>query len=324
MKAILLGTSSGKPTLKRNVSALAVVREDEWMLFDCGEATQHQIMRAGLRTSRLTAIFITHLHGDHFNGLPGLLSTMGLDGRERPLVIVGPPGIREYLDVLSRLKTVFVNYPLDLREISASRFSGINGGASGRESAAVNDSLKGTLIVHETERYAVTTAPLDHRIYDLGFRIEEKPRPGKFNLERALALGVERGPMFGRLQAGKRVRLNDGRSVDPRDVLGPSRPGKSIAYCTDTRPSAEGVRLARDADLLIHEATYAGDLTEEAAMYGHSTAAQAATVAREAHAGRLVITHFSSRYNGHDALLSEARSVFDQTIAGEDLLEIAV
>ena len=189
MKVILLGTSSGKPTLRRNVSAIAATRDDEWLLFDCGEATQHQIMRAGLRTSRLVAIFITHLHGDHFNGLPGLISTMGLDGRERPLVIVGPPGVREYVETLSRLKTVFVNYPLEIREIDPQRFKGNweagRGGWPGRSAKPSR-----CLTVYEAEKYVVSAAPLDHRIYDLGYRVDEKPRPGEFNVERALALGV--------------------------------------------------------------------------------------------------------------------------------------
>ena len=321
MRVILLGTSSGKPTLKRNVSALAMTRDDEWLLFDCGEATQHQIMRTALRTSRLSAVFITHLHGDHFNGLPGLISTMGLDGRERALVIVGPPGIREYVDTLSRLKTAYVNYPLEIREIEPKRFREDGEEESGGWKAR-SVKPRRPLPVYETEKYAVSAAPLDHRIYDLGYRVDERPRPGEFNVERALALGVERGPMFGRLQSGKRVHLPNGKIVEPRDVLGPERAGKSIAYCTDTRPCAESVALSDNVDLLIHEATYTSELAEEAVRYGHSTALQAASVAKQAGARRLVITHFSSRYMTAEPLLREARSVFENTEAGEDLLEI--
>ncbi|HWC78283.1 MAG TPA: MBL fold metallo-hydrolase, partial [Blastocatellia bacterium] len=160
MKVVPLGTSSGKPTLKRNVSATAVVREGEWLLFDCGEGTQMQIQRAGLSPNRLVAIFITHLHGDHFNGLPGFLSTMGLDRRERRLTLIGPPGIREYLDTLARLKVLFVNYPLDVHEISQDSFAN-----AGSDTRSGDYALKA---VYEGADYVVYSKPLDHRIFALG------------------------------------------------------------------------------------------------------------------------------------------------------------
>lgn len=310
MKVIPLGTSSGKPTLRRNVSALAVVREGEWMLFDCGEGTQTQIIKAGLNPNRLSSIFITHLHGDHFNGLAGLLSTMGLDRRTRDLTMVGPRGVNDYLETLARLKILFVNYNLDLREFgphpSASRLTASNGLA----------------VVYETEQYRVKYLPLDHRVFTLGYRIEERPRAGRFNLERARALGIPEGPMFGRLQAGHDVELADGRIIDSSQVLGPPRPGKVIAYCTDTRPCRTAIELARDVDLLIHEATFTSDMAEEAREFGHSTARQAAEIAREANAKRLLITHFSTRYPDPRVLLDEAREVFPETILADDLLEV--
>lgn len=303
MRVIPLGTSSGKPTLKRNVSALAVAREGEWLLFDCGEGTQTQIIRAGLNPSRLVAIFITHLHGDHFNGLSGLLSTMGLDRRTRELTLVGPPGINEYLDTLARLKILFVNYRLEVREIGP-----------------VND-LK---TVYEAADYTVTTHPLDHRLFALGYRVQEHPRPGRFNLERARELGVPEGPMFRRLQLGENIQLSDGRIVQSSDVLGPERPGKAVAYCTDTRPFDGTIKLARDVDLLIHEATYTEELTEEAHDYGHSTAAQAASIARDAGARRLLITHYSTRYPDVTPLVEEARAIFPDTLLAQDLVEVEV
>jgi len=303
MRVIPLGTSSGKPTLKRNVSALAVAREGEWLLFDCGEGTQMQIQRAGLNPSRLSAIFITHLHGDHFNGLSGLLSTLGLDRRTRELTLVGPQGVREYIDTLAQLKILFVNYPLEIKEYS---------------------SLSELTTVYETPDYAVSARPLDHRIFDIGYRIQERPRPGRFNLEKAFELGVPEGPLFGRLQSGKNVQLEDGRIVHPSDVLGPPRQGKSIAYCTDTRPFAGSLELARDVNLLVHEATYTEELTEEAREYGHSTAAQAACIARDSGAQQLLITHFSTRYPDATMLLEEARTVFPNTIMAQDLMEVEV
>jgi len=303
MKVIPLGTSSGKPTLRRNVSATAVVRDGEWLLFDCGEGTQTQISRAKLNPSKLTAIFITHLHGDHFNGLSGLLSTMGLDRRVRALTLVGPPGIREYLETLARLKILYVNYPLDVREFAA---------------------LKTVTPVYETDDYFVAARPLDHRIFTLGYRLEERPRPGRFDLERARALGIPEGPMYRRLQLGEDVQLDDGRLIRSHEVVDPPRPGKAVAYCTDTRPFAGTVELARGVDLIIHEATYLDDMAYEARDYGHSTAAQAAQIAGEAKAQRLLITHFSTRYADVGPLYDEARAAFPETLLAQDLMEIEV
>lgn len=319
MKVIPLGTVSGKPTLTRNVSALALVRSAEWVLFDCGEGTQMQITRAGLQPSRLTAVFITHLHGDHFNGLAGLLSTMGLDRRERELTIVGPQGIREYLDTLARLRILFVSYTLNLRELGPADF-----GHDSRRSPARKERGLGPLPVYETPEYGVSCLPLDHRVFALGYRVEERPRPGRFNLERARKLGIPEGPLYGRLQSGHAIQLADGRRIEPSEVLGPERPGQRVAYCTDTRPCEAARLLARDVDLLIHEATYTSDLIDEAMEHGHSTAAQAGEVARDSGARRLLITHFSPRYTDASVLLKEARSVFAETIQAKELESVDV
>lgn len=307
MRVIPLGTSSGKPTLRRNVSALAVAREGEWLLFDCGEGTQTQMIRAGLNPSKLAAIFITHLHGDHFNGLPGLLSTMGMDNRERELFLIAPLGIREYFDTLARLKILSVNYPLRLREIEKNELP-----------------PNAPTPVYEAAEYVVSSCPLDHRIFALGYRVDEKPKPGRFNLERARELGVPVGPLFSRLQSGQEVQLEDGRIVQPSDVLGAERPGKSVTYCLDTRPCQASKELARDVDLLIHEATYTEELTAEAHNYGHSTAAQAANIAKEANARSLLLTHFSTRYPDVSPLFNEARAIFPETQMAQDLSEIEV
>jgi ribonuclease Z len=302
MKIIPLGTSSGKPTLRRNVSALAVVGEGEWWLFDCGEGTQTQIARAGISPQKLAGVFISHLHGDHFNGLPGLLSTMSLDQREKELTLVGPTGIDEYLRLLARLNICHVNYPLRLREFDAQYFAG------GEQE-----------LVYESARFTVTTRPLDHRIFALGYRLEEKTKPGRFNLERAKALGIPP-----RLQSGQAVTLEDGRVIHSSEVLGPPRPGRTVSYCLDTRPCANAVKLSENADWVIHEATFTEELIEESNHFGHSTAIQAAETAREAGARRLLITHFSSRFPDARPLLEEARSVFPETYAAEDLVELEV
>lgn len=307
MKIIPLGTSSGKPTLRRNVSALAVVGEGEWWLFDCGEGTQMQLARAGLSPQKLVGIFISHLHGDHFNGLPGLLSSMALDNREKELTLVAPTGVREYLELTARLKICFVNFPLNLIEFNERSFAD-----------------KAEKLVYESPRFTVVTRPLDHRIFALGFRLEEKIKPGRFNLERARELGVPAGPLYSQLQSGKPVTLADGRVITPSEVLGEPRPGKVVSYCLDTRPCTNAARLAANADWLIHEATYTDDHIEESHHFGHSTAIQAAEIAAEAQAKKLLLTHFSSRYTDVRQLVDEARSVFPNTLAAEDLAEYEV
>src|SRR5262245_49910812 len=178
--------------------------------------------------------------------------------------------------------------------------------------------------VYESPRLTIITRPLDHRIFSLGYRIEEKVRPGRFDVERARELGIPVGPLFSQLQSGNEITLTDGRVISPSQVLGPPRPGKSVAYCLDTRPCENAVWLARDADWLIYEATYTSEFIEEASQYGHSTAAQAAMTARDANAKNLLITHFSSRFPNARPLLEEARAIFPQTTMAEDLLEIEV
>lgn len=307
MKIIPLGTSSGKPTLRRNVSALAVVGEGEWWLFDCGEGTQMQIARAGLSPQKLVGIFISHLHGDHFNGLPGLLSSMALDNREKPLTLVAPTGVGEYLELTARLKICFVNYPLNLIEFNEKSFAG-----------------DVQTLVYESEKFTVVTRPLDHRIFALGYRLEEKTKPGRFNLDRARELGIPAGPLYSQLQSGNSITLADGRLIHPSEVLGEPRQGRVVSYCLDTRPCANAVKLSENADWLIHEATFTDEYIEESHHFGHSTAIQAAEIAVEAQAKRLLITHFSSRYTDIRPLVEEARQVFGETYAAEDLMEFEV
>jgi ribonuclease Z len=223
------------------------------------------------------------------------------------LTLIAPSGIREYLDTLARLKILFINYPLQVREFE-------------------NDELPKNALtpVYETAEYVVSTCPLDHRIFALGYRVDEKPRPGRFHVERARELGVPVGPLFRRLQAGEEVQLANGNIVHPSEVLGPERPGKSVTYCLDTRPCQASEALARGVDLLIHEATYTQELAEEARHYGHSTAMQAATVAQEAKAKRLLLTHFSTRYPDVTPLLDEAQAIFPETQTAQDLVEVEV
>jgi ribonuclease Z len=299
VKWIVLGTSSGRPTPRRNVSAGALARDGEWSLFDCGEGTQYQLLRADLRLSRLRHVFVTHMHGDHVLGLPGLLGTLNLARHDRAVDVFGPPGIARFLREVSRATYFRPVFPLRVTEVE-----------------------EGTVL--ETSEITVETRRLDHRVVAFGYAVRERDRPGRFRLEDAARLGVPAGPLFGRLQRGEAVTLADGRRVEPGEVVDPPRAGRRVAYCTDTGPSANARLLARDADLLVHEATYTSDMADEAVERGHSTAAEAARVARDSGARLLLITHYSPRYDDPEPLLAEARAVFPNTVAARDLLEVDV
>ena len=300
MRIVVLGTSSGRPTLRRNVSATVLEHEGETVLFDCGEGTQRQALAAGIRFSRLVLIAITHLHGDHVNGLLGMLGTLVLDGRQQMLRLVGPSGLQRLVDVSRSLRLFSPGYPVEVVECNrpAEVFRG--------------------------DDFRVVCHPLSHSIETLGYCFIEDDRLGRFSVERAQALGIPAGPLYGRLQRGEEITLGDDRVVTPQDVLGPPRRGRRVAYCLDTRPFSGSVELARDADLLIHESTFADSEAEEAAAYAHSTARQAAEIAVRAGSRRLLLTHVSSRYTDAELaqLTAQARSVFPETRLADDLSAI--
>jgi len=286
IRIVFLGTSAGMPSRSRNVASVAVVMDGRVLLFDCGEGTQHQLMRSEhVRSGGIEAIFITHLHGDHLFGLPGLLGSLGLGGRREPLVVYGPHGIAAYLKSIPYFGMA---YELSVVEIEAGE-------------------------VRRGHGYRVRAAPVVHHAPCFAYRVDEDERPGKFDADKARALGVPPGPLFGALQRGEDV---DG--VRSADVVGPSRPGRSVVYCTDTRPCESAVSLARDVDVLIHESTYDASLSAEAIARDHSTATEAATVARDANAGRLILTHISPRYESAEPLIAEARATFPNTDAASD------
>ena len=295
---IPLGTSSALPTEARHLSALAVERKGRVLLFDCGEGTQYRLMEADLSRMRVDAIFVTHLHGDHCYGLPGLLSTLALQQRTDPVTLVVPSGGRAMLDATPGDAPDALPFPLRITEI---------------------DEGLTHAVVYETEGLTVEARPLDHRGFAIGFRLAERMRPGRFDPERARALGVPEGPAFGRLQDGTPVTVPDGTTVQPDQVMGPPRPGIAAAYVTDTRPCDGGRALADDADLLYHDATFADEHAARADKTGHSTARQAATVARDAGAERLLLGHLSARYPNPTPLVREAQSVFPETEIAEEL-----
>jgi ribonuclease Z len=302
MKIVLLGTSSAVPTLTRGLSSTALVRDGDVFLFDCGEGTQLQIMRSTVKRSRIHSIFIGHLHGDHLYGIAGLISTLQLDGREDPLNVFGPEGLRTFLNAAFRTSDAQFKFGLRVQEFPR--------GFRGR--------------VLDEDEYYVDALPLDHSIFCLGWRFQEKDKPGVFNLERAIELGIPRGPLYGKLQNGENIKLDDGRVITPDQVMGPKRRGKSVAYCLDTQFSERSIELAQDCTALVHETTFGPEEIDMARDRKHSTMEDAARVAKDARAEHLIATHFSSRYDGRQvaAIADEARSIFEPLIVGRDLLEI--
>jgi ribonuclease Z len=306
VEVIFLGTSSGVPTRSRNVSsvALRLPQRGEVWLFDCGEGTQHQLLRSALKLGQISRIFITHMHGDHVFGLPGLLATCGMAGHATRIDLYGPADLDDYLRACVQLTRTNFAYPIEVHTVEPG-------------------------LVYEDEEFAISCLPLKHRIPAFGYRVSEKDRPGRFDVERAARLGIPPGPLYGRLKRGERVTLPDGRHVNGAELCGATQPGRHIAYCTDTTFSENAVELAHDADLLIHEATYVEQDEALARRSQHSTAQMAARVASLAHAGKLILTHFSPRYApGNavepEALLAEARAVFPNTEMARDFLTIEV
>ncbi len=296
----LLGTSASRPTVERNVASLAVVREGETLLFDCGEGTQRQMMRYGVSFG-LEDIFFTHFHADHIIGVIGLMRTMSLQGRTETLRLWGPKGAARVMKRAEEFGMDRLSFPLEIHEVEPG------------ERIARKD-------------YAIVPYGVDHRgARAIGFSIVEDIRKGRFNPDLARKIGIPEGPLWGEIHRGKSVTLDDGRIIDPSVLVGVPRAGRKIVITGDTRPCAATIEAARDADLLIHEATFGDEEAERAVETGHSTAREAAIVAREAGVKTLLLVHFSARYS-RDAsdLGKEARQAFEQTIVGKDGLELEV
>ena len=294
-----LGTGAATPTVDRNVAGLAVHREGETILFDCGEGSQRQMMRYGVGFT-FAEIFFTHYHADHLLGVTGLLRTLGLMDRTAPVTLYGPRGAERVLGAAISLGIERNKFPIEIREIRA------------------GDRLT-------RPDYDIVVFETDHRADTVGFALAEHVRLGRFHPERARELGIPEGPLWGRLHHGEAITLDDGRVIRPEDLVGAPRHGRTVVYSGDTRPHLPLIEAARGADLLVHEATFGGDELERARETGHSTAAEAARVAAEAGVRRLVLTHISPRY-GRDAaeLLAEARAIFPETIIARDGLSIDV
>jgi ribonuclease Z len=298
LDVVFLGTAASRPTAQRGPSSLLVRRGGERLLFDCGEGTQRQLQRSVVGLPDLEEIFLTHYHADHFLGLPGMLKTFALRGRtETPLTVYGPPGLRELFEHL-RPFVGRLPYPLTLVELEA-----------------------GETI--DRGEYSIEALTVEHGLEAIGYALVELERPGRFDVETADKLGVPAGPARGRLQAGEAVQLDDGRTVTAAEVLGGARRGRRVVITGDTSPCAAVVEAAHGADLLIHEASFLVEEADRARETKHSTATEAAEVARLAHVRLLALTHVSPRYFGPE-LAEEAKAVFAETVVPRDFDVIEV
>ena len=288
---VFLGTSASAPTAARGTAATLIRRGGDRLLVDCGEGTQRQLLRSDVGLVDLEHVFLTHLHADHVLGLPGMLKTFGLRGREVPITVYGPRGTRALLEALG-VVVGRVAYPLEVVEL-------------GPDEAVV------------LQDYRLETFAVAHRTTAVGYALREDERPGRFDVSAADALGVASGPLRGALQRGEAVTLPDGRVVRPTDVLGAPRRGRTVVITGDTAPAASVVEAAAGADVLVHEATFCADERQRARETLHSTAGEAALVAREAGVKLLALTHLSARYGGRD-VEEEARQIFPESYAPRD------
>lgn len=294
-----LGTGAACPTVDRNVASLALHREGEMLLFDCGEGTQRQMMRYGVGFS-FKDIFFTHFHSDHMLGVIGLFRTMGLMDRSEPVTLYGPKGADRILRGALSVGIERTKFPFEIVELKP-------GDRLGRGD------------------YEIAVFETEHRADTVGYALVEHDRLGRFDPDKARAMGIPEGPLWGQIHKGKTVALADGRTVSPEELVGPPRPGRTVVISGDTRPHPALVAAARGADLLVHEATFGEDERARAVETGHSTAREAAQVARDAGVTRLVLTHISPRYT-RDApeLLAEAQAVFPEVVIARDGMTVDV
>lgn len=299
MELTFLGTGAGMPSKTRNVTAIMLnllAESNELWLFDCGEATQHQLLHSTLKPRKLTKIFITHLHGDHLFGLPGLLSSRSFQGGESKVTIYGPQGIRTYLETILQISKTQLTYELVFVELE--------------EAGSIIDN----------DMYEVDCVVLDHGIKSFGYRIIEKDRPGKLMVEELKQLGISPGPIYQQIKENEQTKLEDGQILYREDFLDEPKIGKKVVIFGDTRYIPAHLAFIRDTDVLVHEATFDAEKADLAKAYYHSTTSQAATFAKNANVGKLILTHISSRYQQgtEKMLLREARDIFPNTMLAYD------
>ena len=294
---VFLGTSGSMPTAQRAPAALLLRRGGERLLFDCAEGTQRQLLRSNVGLIELREVFLTHYHADHYLGLPGMLKTFALRGREVPITIYGPPGLRELFDALRRIFGK-LTYTVELKELRP------------------GDELL-------REDYRLVTFAVAHGVSAVGYALVEDTRPGRFDVQAADALGIPSGPERGSLQRGQSVTLPSGETITPDKVLGLARPGRKVFVAGDGSPSESVIEAARGADVLVHEATFCEDERDRARETSHSTALEAAGVARAAEVQLLALMHLSNRYFGGE-VAREAKTIFPNTVVPRDFDTIDV
>ena len=293
-----LGTGGSVPNKFRNLPSVLVRRGPEVLLFDCGEGTQRQFLQSRAGINRKMRIFISHLHGDHVFGLPGMLHSLSFMGRTQELEIIGPRGIIQLVTSINRVVKFYNRFPIRIREVNPGQ------------------------IIQDAE-YKVRVGAAMHSVPCLAYALEEKPRPGRFNVEKAKELGIPEGPLWKRLQSGFSVNVS-GRRIDSKQLVGPLRRGVKLTYAVDTRPCARVIKLASGSDLLIHDSCFAESAADKASEYGHSTATEAARVAKRSKSRMLALFHISAMYEDATPLQAEARKVFPLTILPRDLETVSV
>ena len=295
LEVIFLGTGGSVPSARRSTASVLVARGGERLMFDCGEGTQRQLQRS-LGLVQVDAVYLTHFHADHVLGLPGLLKSYDLTDREMPLAVYGPPGLVKFFAILEPI-IGRIGFKTELVELAP-----------------------GDVVARD--EYEIQAFEAAHSSRANGYALVESERPGRFDVETAKRLGVPEGPDFARLQAGEAVQGSSG-TVRPDEVVGPNRPGRSLVVTGDTSPSPATVAAAADAELLVHDASFAEEEVQRAAETGHSTVGQAAAVAREAHVKMLALVHISSRYHV-GKVLEEAQEVYEPTVAPKDFDTIQI
>lgn len=294
-----LGTASAIPTKTRNHSSIVLKVYDRTILFDCGEATQRQIMDAQISPMKIDDIYITHLHGDHILGLPGIIQSLAFRGRTRSLNIYGPKGIVDVINHIRNLGYFAIGYELIVHEI-------------------IDDDV----VIYKQNNFLVKAMKMKHTITNYAYKIEEIKQP-KFLKSKAIELGIPPGPLFGQLQAGNSI-IFDGKEIKPEQVLGPPREGVQLVYSGDTIPQENMIHFAKNVNVLIHEATFGNDFSDKAIENGHTIAEDAARIAKEANVDQLILTHLSNRYTSSTELEDEAKEVFENTVYAEDFMTVIV
>lgn len=304
MELIFLGTGAGVPSKERNVSAMALTLLQElnctW-LFDCGEATQHQILHTTIKPKKINKIFITHLHGDHIYGLPGLLSSRSFQGGNEMLTVYGPEGIKSFIETSLQVSGSHLTYPLEIVEFTEG-------------------------LLFEDDNFIVSCKLLTHGIPSYGFRIAEKDTQGELLVDKLKSIGIMPGPIYRSIKENQTTMLPDGSEIDRDDFLGPAKPGRTICILGDTRSTEQNQRFVENADVLIHEATFDHEKKDLAHKFYHSTSIEAAMLAQHANVKKLILTHISSRYQNEDfiSLQNEAQTIFPNTVLAKDFFRVEI